>query len=223
MSVIVRRTWRLGWLVALCGVLTLAACDGDGDGAMDPVEGGDAGPDEVIAPVAPDGPPMRTRQITVIQTMHFVAEDPPGVTWGLDLDGEVTVPGRDETPEPRGGKVGNLGDSVFFADEDETRGGAGLYKQFAPRSVQQVVGYGHRVAVRLEQLDQTRVGFLRGHRGMDEGRPGQDAQRSRVVLHKVSSSLRSSPSSRRLDVLRAAERNGSGATGRSTETRTVAR
>ncbi|MCB9788558.1 MAG: hypothetical protein H6744_17920 [Deltaproteobacteria bacterium] len=75
------------------------ACDGgaavqDADATPDAVADatGDATPD-AVPDLVPAGPPALTSALTVIQVMRFVAEDPPGVSSGLDLDGLVTKAG----------------------------------------------------------------------------------------------------------------------------------
>jgi hypothetical protein len=79
----------------LLGVCCLfgAACDGTAPPSSPDVVA-DTAVDIAPAPdLVPAGPPKLTSTMTVIQVMHFVAEGPPGVTSGLDLDGLVTQAG----------------------------------------------------------------------------------------------------------------------------------
>ncbi len=53
--------------------------------------------DDGAAPAGPElipmEPPARAREISVIQVLNFAAEDPPGVAFGLNLDGLETAEG----------------------------------------------------------------------------------------------------------------------------------
>ncbi|MEZ4269278.1 MAG: hypothetical protein R3F39_23215 [Myxococcota bacterium] len=87
------------FLLGIC-CLFAAACDGGSSSGTADVVGDAAGGADASADVAvdvptpdlvPTPPPKLTSVISVVQVMHFVAEGPPGVTSGLNLDGLVTT------------------------------------------------------------------------------------------------------------------------------------